>query len=377
MPLHRNLVVGLAVALGLHALPAANAFGQTPSPAQSMPSLPMNVDRDPSPSIDPDNAPADQTATGAPAGVGAVGKDQTGRYTLEANAYEVQLHATVLDSSGRHEDDLHKENFRIFEDGVAQTITSFRHEDTPVSIGLLLDSSASMWDKRAAVEKAAFDLLRLSNPKDEAFLVDFNAKAYIDADFTSSPDKLQQGLHYVKAEGGTAAYDAVMASAGYMMRHSHNTKQVLLLVTDGEDNASRTSMVEMIRHVQGLEGPVIYCVGLLFGETHDKDEARRARAELMEIAGQTGGAAFFPKSLKEVDSIAAIVAEDIRTQYTIGYQSTNPPSNGGYRNVHVDAFGLDNRRLNVRTRRGYMAKAPSAPKPMVASTGAASSQPTR
>ena len=164
-------------------------------------------------------------------------------------------------------------------------------------------------------------------------------------------------MNYFKPTGGTAAYDAVMASAEYLSKHGKNSKQVLVLITDGEDNASRTTMAEMIRRVQGLDGPVIYCVGLLFGEDTDKLESRRAEALLEKIAEQTGGAAFFPKSLKEVDGIAAIVAEDIRTQYTISYRSTNPPSNGGYRTVQVDAFGIENHKLNVRTRNGYFPKA--------------------
>jgi Ca-activated chloride channel homolog len=333
------------------------------APAQHT-SRPLTVDRDPAPSIDPDGAAPNQTIPAAPpTGVGQVSKDETGRYTLEAEAYEVQLHVTVLDSSGRPAENLQKEGFRIFEDGVPQKIASFRHEDLPVSIGLLIDSSASMYDKRDAVEKASLDLVRLSNPKDEEFLVDFSSKAYIDQDFTSSIDKLQQGLRYVKSTGGTAAYDAVMASADYLSRHGKNSKQVLVLITDGEDNASRTSLVQMIQRVQGLEGPVIYCIGLLFGEDTTKLQAQHARSLLEQVADQTGGAAFFPKSLKEVDMIASIVAEDIRTQYTVGYRSTNPPSNGGYRAVHVDAYGLDNHKLNVRTRNGYLPKPTPPPAP--------------
>jgi VWFA-related protein len=297
-----------------------------------------------------------QALPGPTPGVGQVEKDETGGYTLEADAYEVQLNVSVLDSTGRPAENLTKAAFHVFEDGVPQTITGFRHEDLAVSIGLLIDSSASMYDKRSAVEKASLDLVNLSNPRDEEFLVDFSSKAYIDQDFTSSVDKLQQGLRYVKSTGGTAAYDAVMASAEYLSKHGKNSKQVLVLITDGEDNASRTSMEEMIRRVQELDGPTIYCVGLLFGEDTDKLESRHAKALLERIAEQTGGMAFFPKSLKEVDGIAAIIAEDIRTQYTIGYRSTNPPSNGGYRTVHVDAFGTGNHRLDVRTRNGYLPK---------------------
>jgi len=328
------------------------AFAQTaPQSSRS-----LSVDRDPAPSIDPDDVAPAQPETTSAAPTGPIQKDAGGRYTLRADAYEVQLNVTALDPSGRPAMNLTKEMYRVAEDGVPQTITSFRHEDTAVSIGLLIDSSASMYDKRTAVEKAALDLIRLSNPKDEAFLVDFSSKAYIDQDFTSSVDKLQQGLRYVKSTGGTAAYDAVMASAEYMSKHRKNAKQVLVLVTDGDDNASRTTLRDMIKRVQGLEGPVIYCVGLLFGDDIDKAEAQRARALLEQIAEQTGGAAFFPKSLKEVDTIASAVAEDIRTQYTIGYRSTNPPSNGGYRTVHVDAIA-GRQKLTVRTRNGYLAKA--------------------
>jgi Ca-activated chloride channel family protein len=336
------------------------SMGFASAHAQTIPSGPahsLSVDRDPAPSIDPDTVAPTQPGVATTPSVGQIGKDETGRYTLQADAYEVQLHVTVLDSSGRPAQDLTKASFHVFEDGVPQTITGFRHEDLAVSIGLLIDSSASMFDKRAAVDKAALDLVRLSNPKDEEFLVDFSSKAYIDQDFTSSVDKLQQGLQYVKTTGGTAAYDAVTASAGYLTRHAKNSKQVLVLITDGEDNASRTTMEQMIQRVQRLDGPVIYCIGLLFGEDTSKEESRRARVLLERIADQTGGAAFFPKSLKEVDGIAGIVAEDIRTQYTIGYHSTNPPSNGGYRTVHVDAFGLGNHKLNVRTRNGYLPKA--------------------
>jgi len=222
-----------------------------------------------------------------------------------------------------------------------------------VSIGLLIDSSGSMYDKRAAVDKASLDLVKLSNPNDEEFLVDFSGDAFIDQDFTSSLDKLQQGLGYIKSSGGTAAYDALVASADYLTKNAKNPKQVLIIITDGEDNASSATLEQAIRRIQDFDGPVIYCVGLLFGEDTDKRESRHARKVLETIAEQTGGAAYFPKSLKEVDSIAGEVAADIRTQYTIAYRSTNPPANGGYRRVHVEAKEKGFGKLDVRTRSGY------------------------
>jgi len=319
-------------------------------PASQQPSL--TVDRDPVASPDPD--PPAQSQTGAPQGVGSSSiARENGKYTLREDAYEVWLNATVLDGSGKSVQTLDKDAFHIYEDGVPQTINSFRHEDLPVSIGLLIDSSGSMYDKRVAVDKASLDFVKLSNPQDEEFLVDFSWEAFIDQDFTNNIDKLQQGLGYIKSSGGTAIYDALVASADYLSKNAKHPKQVLLVITDGEDNASSATLEQTIRRIQDLDGPVIYCVGLLFGDDTDKRESRHARRVLETLAEQTGGAAYFPKSVNQVDEIAAEVAQDIRTQYTISYHSTKSPTLGGYREVHVEAKSKNFGRLSVRTRTGY------------------------
>jgi VWFA-related protein len=313
---------------------------------------PLTVDRDPVPS--PDVDPPAQSQTGTPQGVGlAKIEREGGKYTLRQDAYEVRLNATVLDGSGRSVQTLTKDAFTVYEDGVPQTINSFRHEDLPVSLGLLIDSSGSMYDKRSAVEKAALNFVRLSNQQDEEFLVDFSWEAFIDQDFTNNIDKLQQGLGYIKSSGGTAIYDALVASADYLSKNAKHPKQVLLVVTDGEDNASTATLEQTIRRIQDLDGPVIYCVGLLFGEDTDKRESRHAKRVLETLAEQTGGAAYFPKSVRDVDAVAAEVAQDIRTQYTIAYHSTKSPTLGGYREVHVEAKAKSFGRLSVRTRSGY------------------------
>ena len=158
------------------------------------------------------------------------------------------------------------------------------------------------------------------------------------------------------SSGGTAIYDALVASADYLTKNAKHPKQVLLVITDGEDNASSASLEQAIRRIQDLDGPVIYSVGLLFGEDTDKRESRHAKRVLETLSEQTGGAAYFPRSLKEVDQIAAEVAQDIRTQYTIAYHSTKSPTLGGYRQVHVDAKAKDFGKLSVRTRSGYYPK---------------------
>lgn len=331
--------------------PPAAQTQTTQQPAAKQPSL--TVDRDPAPSPDPDQ-PAASQGNAAPQSTGpeAIGREG-GKYTLHEDAYEVRLNASVLDSSGRSIQTLDRSAFTVYEDGVQQTINSFRHEDLPVSLGLLIDSSGSMYDKRQAVEKASVDFVRLSNPEDEEFLVDFSWEAFIDQDFTNNIDKLQQGLGYIKSSGGTAIYDALVASADYLAKNAKRPKQVLLVVTDGEDNASSATLEQTIRRIQDLDGPVIYCVGLLFGDDTDKRESRHARRVLETLAEQTGGAAYFPKSLNQVDEIAAEVAKDIRTQYTISYHSTKSPTLGGYREVHVEAKAKSFGRLSVRTRSGY------------------------
>ena len=269
--------------------------------------LPLTVDRDPMPSPDPDPvvgvAPADGGKT-----VSDVAKGANGRYTVTQDAFEVRLNASVIDQTGKTIQTLTQDSFHVYEDGVPQVINSFRHEDLAVSIGLLIDNSGSMYDKLQAVEKAAIDLVKLSNPKDEEFLVDFANESMLDQEFTSSVDKLQQGLSYIEPKGGTAAYDALVASADYLTKNAKNTKQVLIIITDGEDNASSATLEQAIRRIQDLDGPEIYCIGLLFGEEIDKRESRHARKVLETIAQQTGGEAYFPKSVKEVDAIAAEVA---------------------------------------------------------------------
>jgi VWFA-related protein len=344
-----------ASAVGVSAQQTAPAQTTTPPEPTLQKQPPLNVDSDPVPSPDPDTKTAAPPAAKQPATSGEITKEN-GRYTLRANAYEVRLNASVIDSSGQVVENLTQDAFHVYEDGVPQTIIGFRHEDVPVSLGILIDSSGSMYDKRAAVDAASLDLVRLSNRQDEAFLVDFSSEAYIDQDFTNSIDKLQQGLAYIKSSGGTAMYDAVIASADYLSKNAKRSKQVLLIVTDGDDNASSGTLEQTIRRVQDLDGPAIYCIGLLFGEDVSHSEARHSREVLTELAAETGGQAYFPRSLKDVDGIARAVAQDIRQQYTIEYRSTKSPELGGYRQIHVEAKEKGYRGLQVRTRPGYFPK---------------------
>jgi VWFA-related protein len=323
--------------------PSAASAGQT-APAQT-PSL--NEDRDPVRSPD---LVAPET------GAGPMRKQGEG-YVLQANVEEVVLNCTVLDGT-RIVQDLKAENFQVLEDGVKQNVISFQHTDLPVSIALVIDNSGSMYRKRPSVNKSALDLIQASNPHDEAFVVNFSDEAFIDQDFTSDVNKLRDGLSHIDSRGGTALYDAVVASADKLVADAKRPKQVIVLITDGEDNASTLNLEQTIRRVQELSGPVIYSIGLLFGDEMSRAEVRHARRALEMLSTETGGLAFFPKSMEDVDQIAAEVARDIRSQYTIGYHSTKPTTVQGFRRVQVTAEEKGANKLTVRTRTGYFPVTP-------------------
>jgi Ca-activated chloride channel family protein len=346
---------GIAFCTLLPALVCSQLTAQTTTPKPP----PLTVDRDPVRSPD-----RDETAPSKP--TSEVGKENGG-YIVHAEVEEVSLNVTILDDKGRIVQDLKRDDFRVLEDGVQQTLLSFQHADLPVSIGLVIDNSGSMYKKRPSVNKSALDLILASNPKDEAFVVNFADDAYIDQDLTSDPNKLRDGLAHIESRGGTALYDAVVASADKLAADAHRAKQVIVIITDGEDNASTLNLEQAIRRVQQLSGPVIYSIGLLFGDEMSRGEVRHARRALEMLSGETGGIAFFPKSLEQVDEIAAEVARDIRSQYTLSYHSTKPSTQPGFRKVTVIAQAKGQGKLNVRTRTGYFPNVKNSAKPPVSS----------
>src|SRR5438270_1527632 len=272
-------------------------------------------------------------------------------FVIKKQVEEVQLHASVIDEKQHPVTTLSRDAFTVFEDGQPQRITSFRREDIPVALGILIDNSGSMRDKRAQVNQAALNLVRASNPQDEVFVVNFNDESYLDAPLTNNMAKLKEALDHVDSRGGTAMYDAVIASVPELER-SKLDKKVLLVVTDGEDNASRMSLEQAVRHVQDENGPVIYTIGIF---SDDQPRKKRDQRALRTLSERTGGVAFFPRDLHEVDQISQDVAHDIRNQYTIGYKPLKPQSQGGYRSVRVEAKSKGFGRMQVRTRSGYYA----------------------
>lgn len=274
-----------------------------------------------------------------------------GALIIRKDVDEVLLHATVIDNRERIVTDLDKSAFSVFEDGKPQTIISFRHEDVPVAMAIVIDNSGSMREKRNKVNQAALNLVRSSNPKDQVCIVNFNDEYYLDQDFTNDLLKLKDALEKIDASGGTALYEAVVASSDHLRRNAQLEKKVLFVVTDGEDNASLETLEQAVKQLQGENGPAVYAIGILGEEEHPK----RARRALEIIAERTGGLAFFPKTLNEVDEISSTVARDIRNQYTIGYKPTNPRGTGGFRTVRVEAKAKGHGKMTVRTKSGYYA----------------------
>jgi len=269
------------------------------------------------------------------------------RFVFKKQVQEVFLHATVVDETGRMVTNLDRTSFSVFQNGQPETITSFQREDVPVAIGIVIDNSGSMRDKRARVNDAVLNLIKASNPQDEVFVVNFGQTPYLDQDFTSDVNLLQAALHQTSSRGSTALYDAVVASNVHLRNNPHLDKKVLIVITDGQDNMSRETLQDAMRKLQSNKGATVYAIGLT-----DEGMTRSGRQALQDLAASTGGVAYFPQSLEEVNEITRSVAHDIRRQYTLAY-NPGPNIGKGYQTIRVEARGPSRTRLTVRTRNGY------------------------
>ena len=281
-----------------------------------------------------------------------------GGYTIHSNVNLVLLHVSILDERGVFVPGLKQENFRVFEDKVEQKLSVFKQEDVPVSVGLVIDNSGSMRDKRPEVNTAALTFVQTSNRQDEAFVVNFNDDYYLDTehDFTNDIDEMKAALERIDARGSTALYDAIIGSLDHLKK-GHKDKKVLLVITDGEDNASQRHLSDAIEDAQRTDA-LIYAIGLYSKEDyHDERRAmNKAKRELQQLAQSTGGLAFFPEEVDDTEAICTQIAHDIRNQYTVAYYPTNTAQDGTYRSVQVEVTpprGMG--KLSVRTRSGYYA----------------------
>jgi len=262
----------------------------------------------------------------------------------------IVLHATVKNDRGEFVTNLDRGAFTVYENGKRQPIALFRKDDVPVSLGLLIDNSGSMRTLRSKVEAAALAFVRASNPQDEVFVLNFADKTHLDVPFTSDVRVLEAGISRVDSIGGTALLDAVDRAEAYLRDHATRDRRILLVITDGKDNASAATMKQIQAAAERSE-TVVYAIGL-FGQA-DSPGAREGRHELEQLTDRSGGVAYYPAGIEEVGGVAVDLARQIRNQYTIAYTPTNQALDGTYRTIRVDVAGPE--RLVVRTRPGYRA----------------------
>ena len=259
----------------------------------------------------------------------AQSQDEPPVVTLNVDVDLVELHVTVSDHKGHPVGGLMQDNFKVTENNVEQPIAVFKHEDAPVSLGLVVDNSRSIEPRKARLDAAALAFVEKSNPEDEVFIVHFDFDARLSQDFTGDHAKLDQALTAAKPFGQTALYDSLLLGLDTMQRAQY-PKKAILLITDGIDNVSKSTLNQALDRLKREQVPV-YAVGLL-----SQSGGAASEEALLRIAEASGGRAYFPQTADEARFTIEGIAKDLREQYTIGYRPTNPNRDGGWRSVRVE-----------------------------------------
>jgi len=262
----------------------------------------------------------------------------------------VQLNVSVFDQSGKIIKGLPQSAFTVYENNVKQEISVFRQEDVPVSLGILIDHSASMANKRDRVASASLAMVKASNPDDEVFLIDFSENADVVQDFTSNLGVLEKSLRGTRTQGETAMRDAVILGIEHLRAKAKRDKRVLVVITDGEDNASIVTQQRVIEAAH-QSNVIVYAIALL-GEEQPA-AAARARAQLDALTLATGGRSWYPANVNEIANITPEIAHEIRNQYIIGYTPSDVTKDGKFRPIRVE---VNVPGAIVRTRSGYYAR---------------------
>jgi Ca-activated chloride channel homolog len=286
-------------------------------------------------------------------------KPRSKDFVIQVDVDLVMMYASVFNKSGSFVRGLKKENFKLSENGIEQSITSFSQDDVPITMGILLDLSGSMKGKLDQVNKAALAFIQASNPQDQVFLIGFNDEVELLQDFTGDVDDITDALENTTALGGTALYDAIYLGI-QKSRAGSKAKKAVVIITDGEDRDSYYKLDELIAKVQESDVQA-FCIGFL-NEIPDKrllglkkSVAQKARDALLQISEETGGKAFFPDKLTDIHTVVAEIAGELRNQYSIGYTSSNTARDGTFRRVKIELVGPNTSNNHLRYRRGYYA----------------------
>jgi Ca-activated chloride channel homolog len=273
------------------------------------------------------------------------------QFTISVDVDLVVFNVTVLGSDGRPVTGLTADNFKVYEDGREEKIKIFQPEDSPATVGLLIDNSGSMTRKKDDVIAAASAFIEASHPDDEMFIVNFNRRPWLGLPpgklFTNDAAELRASLKQMRTEGTTALYDA-MDVALRQLKQGSRQRKALVILSDGGDNASLLKLDQALKMAQ-QSSATIYCIGI-----YDPNQKDRDPNVLKKIAKITGGEAYFPKTLAELRTVWPKIAGAIRGQYTLGYVSGNLARDGVFRKVRIVATGKRGKILDVRARPGYI-----------------------
>jgi VWFA-related protein len=267
--------------------------------------------------------------------------------TFRTESKLVSLNVSVFDQDGRVVKGHPQSAFTVFEDNQKQQITVFRQEDVPISLGLAIDTCASMLNKRDRVNSAALAMVKASNPDDEVCVISFSEEAFVTQDFTSDVKRLESSMRKMESRGNTAMRDALSLGLDHLRAHSKKDKRVLLVITDGEDNSSIQKQENLVRAAH-QSNVIIYGIGILGSE--QPASAQRAKELMDELTLATGGRSWFPNDVADIEKITPEIAHEIRSQYVIGYTPENTANTGVFRSIRVEV-NVPN--LTVRTRSGY------------------------
>jgi Ca-activated chloride channel homolog len=271
-------------------------------------------------------------------------------FKFTANSDLVLLDVSVMDAKGGFISDLKKENFQIYENGKLQTISHFGKEDTPITVGLVIDDSRSMKGKRAEVINAALAFIDASDPRDEMFVTHFNDRVRhglpSGTAFTGDAEILRNALWNNPPDGMTAMYDGILDGL-HQLEAGKQDKKSLVVITDGGDNASVNHFKDVENAVQSTRA-IIYTVGVF-----DLEDPDRNPGLLRRLAGISGGVAYLPQHLEELPEICRGIAKDIRNRYSIGYVPVRAGDKGALRNIKISIVDAGNRRFIVHARTSY------------------------
>lgn len=291
-----------------------------------------------------------------PATAGPGGQRQ--QPSFRAGVDLVSLNVTVTDGTARYVTDLTGEDFNVFEDGVKQEVTFFNRTNLPIALALLLDTSASMEARLGTAQEAAIGFARKLRPQDLAEVVDFDSRVVVQQTFTNTVADLEQAIRKTSAGGSTSMYNAVYIALKDLKKVVAKNvdeirRQAIVLLSDGEDTSSLLPFEEVLDLAKRSE-TAIYCIGLRSadGGAGSAKGFKEAEFVLRQFALETGGRTFFPNQASDLVNVYGQIADELSSQYTVGYTSRNPKRDGAWRRLVIR---VNRPNLTARTKQGYFA----------------------